>query len=186
MAIFDPGGLMSARSTRLAFVAVLAAFVFITVGCGGGSDGDDASGTSQTTHETNTGSGSDDSDLDSATGFFASADYRQLARAFDSSRLGRAFSSGVDPTEDLQTAADFLDEAADKAPEEISGDVQVVANAYDDLAEESADVDWPGIRSGNPAAIAGAAQLGQAFASPDLVDALQNLSTYVRENCTTG
>ncbi len=180
---------MSARRSRLALVAVVAACVFITVGCGGGSSSssssDDASDAGQTTRSTNKGSG-DSGSGSAAGGFFANADCRQLARAFDSSGLGSAFSSGDDPTKDLQAAADFLDQAADEAPQEISGDVQVVADAYHDLAKRSSDVDWAGIRNGNPAAIASVSQFGQAFANPDLTEALQNLSKYVTENCVNG
>jgi hypothetical protein len=177
---------MSARRSRLALIAVVAACVFITVGCGGGGS-DDASDADQTTRSTSKGSGSGDSGSGSAAGgFFANADCRQLAKAFDSSGLGSAFSSGDDPTKDLQAAADFLDQAADEAPQEISGDVQVVADAYHDLAKQTSGVDWAGLRNGNPAAIASVSQFGQAFANPDLTDALQNLSKYVTENCVNG
>jgi hypothetical protein len=178
---------MPIRSMRYA-LAVVVACSLAAAGCGGGGDDSDTSNGSDETEQPNeTTSSSRGSDSDSGTiasGFFANADCRQLARAFDQSELGSSLTSGDDPTADLQATADFLDEASDDAPAEVADDVEVLADVYADLAEQSADVDWEGIRDGNPAAAVGAAQLGQAFATPGFAEAAQNLSAFVAENCT--
>ena len=174
---------MPTRSMRYA-LAVVVACSLAAAGCGGG-DSDTSNGsddTEQTRHTPSSKGGSDSGT--NASGFFASADCRQLARAFDQNNLGSSLTSGDDPTEDLQATADFLDAASDDAPAEVADDVQVLADAYADLADASADVDWEGIRDGDPAAALGAAQLGQAFAAPGFATAAQNLSAFVTENCT--
>jgi hypothetical protein len=178
---------MRARGFRYAAALALACGIAV-VGCGGGdsdssSDSDDE--TTQTT-QTRRGTTHDSGDNSGSNGaaFFANADCRQLSRAFDQGQLSSSLTTGDDPTADHEATAEFLDEASDEAPEEIADDVQVLANAYQDLAERSADIDWAGIRSGNPAAAIGAAQLGQAFADSSFAEAAQNLSAFVAENCT--
>jgi hypothetical protein len=162
--------------------AALAAAVALTVsGCGGGSDGDNNEGSPQTTADSG-----DSADTGGGTpgAVFANEDCRQLADAFDQGNLASSLTSGEDPTADLEATAAYLREAADEVPDEIADDVDVLADAYDDLAERAADVDWAGLKSGNPAAAASAAQLGTSFASADFAAAAQNLAGFVSENCT--
>jgi hypothetical protein len=169
---------------RYAAALVLACGITV-VGCGGG-DSDSSSDSDDETAQTPSApsNDSDDGGGSTASAFFANADCRQLARAFDQNGLSSALTSGDDPTADLEATAEFLEEASDEAPEEIADDVQVLADTYADLAETSADIDWDGIRSGNPAAAIGAAQFGQTFADSSFAEAAQNLATFVAENCT--
>jgi hypothetical protein len=150
--------------------------------CGGGGDDDSGSGSSVSSAP----SGNDlpDVDVDGSAAGLVNEDCRQLAEAFDQSDVASSFTSGDDPTADLEATAEYLQEASDEVPEEISGDVETLAEVYADLADRAGDVDWEGIKSGNPAAAVSAAQLSGAFASSDFLTASQNLANFVRENCT--
>ena len=177
------------RNTVRIVVASLA-LIGLAAGCGG----DDESAETTTTEAdsgdtTTTESESGDTDTtDPASGSgadFTSEECRQLAEAFDNAELGAALQSGEDPTEQLEAAAELLQEAADRAPDEVRDDIETLAETYGELAETSAGVDWDGIRSGDPAAVAGATQFAQAFGSDaEFVTAAQNLSTWAMENCT--
>ncbi len=176
------------RNTVRIVVAALA-LVGLVAGCGG----DDEAAETTTTTESDSGETTTESDSGETTtteptaggaADFTSEECRQLAEAFDNAELGAALQSGEDPTEELEAAAELLQEAADRAPDEVRGDIETLAETYGELAETSAGVDWDGIRSGDPAAVAGATQFAQAFGSDaEFVTAAQNLSTWAMENC---
>ncbi len=172
---------MTTRSMRCA-LAVVVACTLAAAGCGGSSDTSNGSGDAEQTRDTPRSKSGSDSGT-SSSGFFANADCRQLVRAFDQGNLGSSLANGDDLTEDFKRTADFLDQASDDAPSEVADDVQVLADAYAELADRSAGVDWKGIRDGKPAAALEAAQLGRVFADPDFAKAAQNLSAFVAENC---
>ena len=177
------------RNTVRIVVAALA-LAGLVAGCGGDDESTETTTTteSESGDTTTTESDSGDTDTtDSASGGgaeFTSEECRQLAEAFDNAELGTALQTGEDPTEQLEAAAQLLQEAADRAPDEVRDDIETLADTYGELAETSADVDWDGIRSGNPAAIAGATQLAQVLtADAEFATAAQNLSAWSVENC---
>lgn len=177
---------------RTTMSVVLAALVLagFVAGC---SDDESADATTTTAEsdggDTTTTAAEDDSTTSEPSsgggvGGFSTEECRQLADAFDQADLGNSVASGDDPTPELEASAQQLSDAAGKAPDEVRGDIETLADFYERLAAASGDVDWDGIQSGNPAAIAGAAQFAQEFASqPDVVTASQNLATWAAENC---
>ena len=174
------------RRIILGAVVVLAV-AGLVAGCGGDDETADTTASSTTVEA---GSGGDDTTTTTAgsggagDAAFTSDECRQLAEAFDNDDLANSIQSGDDPTEQLEQTAQLLSEAADKVPDEVRGDVQTLAEVYAELASASADVDWAGISSGNPAAAVGAAQLAQVFATnTDFGTAAQNLSQWAQENC---
>jgi hypothetical protein len=177
---------MRTRST-LALVTILALGAAGLAGCGSdGSSAKESEPSESSTTDASPTSRSDDagSGGTDGSGALASDECRQLADAFDQDQFSGSFTDGNDPTENLERAAAALRDAADEVPDEIRDDVETLADAYDELADEAADVDWDGLRSGNAAAIAAAAQLGQAFAATDFVEAATNLARYTASNCT--
>lgn len=184
---------MSARThtalrTRT-ILAALAAAAMVVVGCGGDDDAADSTSTTESadteTTETETTEPDTTDSPDGGSAGFSSEDCQQLAEAFDQSELGATLDGTTDPTPQLEEVARYLEEAATEVPDAVVGDVEVLADVYGQLAAASADVNWEGLTSGDPAAAAGAAEIGQIYAAnPEFVTAAQNLSVWAAENCT--
>jgi hypothetical protein len=147
-----------------------------------GDDGDDDAAQDDTSDQVGTtddDSASEDFDFTGECAGFAEA----FANANNAS--SSAF-SGEDA--DLEQAAEFFDEVAEEAPEEIRGDFEVFAEAYAEFVQAMADAD---IDFSDPESIEAAdmeefAELGEAFSSPEVQEASNNIQAYMTENCSGG
>ncbi len=112
----------------------------------------------------------------------ANEDCQELATA--SASLSQAFSGGG--TADWQSYVTFLNELADKAPDEIADDFRVLAEAYAKIADAMGGADMSNPGSMTPAQIAALTKLGQELDQAKLTAASQNISTWMTENCAGG
>jgi hypothetical protein len=168
------------------FAVLVAAFALVGAGCGGGDDEgagdtDTVVVTDTTTDETTT----DDTETDTDTTEFdfSSEECQELAAA--GAAIGQAFSSATTGA-DLSDEAERFSEFADRAPEEIRADMQVLAAAYEDIVAALADVD---IDPGTTPSAEQIAELTQALSSIDqagVTEASERIGTWAQENCTTG
>jgi hypothetical protein len=163
------------------FAAVVALSV-VAVGCGGGDESasGDTTATETTTDETTTEDTTTDGTTPDLSGVFADEDCLALVAAVAS--FSQAF-AGVTSSSDETTA---FQELADKVPDEIAADVQVLAEAYADYAAELQDI---GIEAGAAPTAEQLQQLQTALASFDqdaVSEASQRLSTWAQTNCPSG
>jgi len=145
---------------RRVLVSVLAMTALLALGACGGSDDDDET-TSPTTAagpvSTTTFKGD------------ANSPFCQLGRA-NNARLQAIGAAAANPDEldrVLRDAAPAVRQAADIAPDEIKKDVDLLADAFEDLLES--------LDEGQP-------DLG-AIVSPEFTTAAQNLTNYGRDVC---
>lgn len=164
------------KSPRAAVLAVLA--MLVLAACGGDEiaepDTDDTGVT-------------DPADADTERGIAAltDSDCRQYARAFED------VPNITDPSrmDSIGELAEILDDAAERVPNEISDDFQVLASAYRDFADALGDLD---LNFDDPAAIAALGPedfealeaAGQALDSGELEEAATNIEAFLTENCT--
>jgi hypothetical protein len=175
-------------------VAVLT-FAFAGVGCGGSDDEasgtettiTDTTSTDETTDETTTESTDTDTSGDVA-GAITSGECSELVAV--SAALGQAFASQGQG--DLGEAQKLFDQYADKVPESLQDDVQVLADANQKYVQalDDAGVDLSDLSSGNPPSAAVAAKLVTAYAAiaksidvPAVQQASMNISTWVTAGC---
>jgi hypothetical protein len=164
-------------------VAVLG-LALVGAGCGGDDEEaadettvvvTDTLGTDDTTEDTtDDGTTTDDSDDPL---LFASEDCRELAAA--ASALGSAFASPGSQVE----GSEAFEELADRIPDEIEDDFQVLAEAYSSYADVIADID---IQPGEVPSAEDLQALQQALATIDQQEVTQasaNITAWVTENC---
>lgn len=157
---------------------LVVAVALVAAGCGGGDDEssavDETTVEETTTQETTTETSEGDTDLSAVLG---DEDCAALVAAGAS--FAQAFSGTSDPE---QTQA--LAELADKVPDEIEADVQVLADWYAEYAAKLKDI---GIKAGETPSGEQLAALQTALASADseqLTAASERLSTWSDENCS--
>lgn len=176
----------------LTISVAITAFALVGAGCGGDeeSTGDtdtvvitDTSATDETTTEETT---TDETETETETdisGGLASGDCLELinASAALSQALAAAGTSG-----DLDESSKFFDEFADKAPEEIRADFQILAEAYAVYIAAAQDI---GLGSGETPSAEQLAQYQQALAAIDqqeLSEASTRISAWSTANCPGG
>ena len=151
----------------------------LAVGCGGGDESASGDTTETTTEETTTEETTTDETTD-LSGVFADEDCLALVAAVTS--FGQAV-AGVTSSSEQTTA---LQELADKVPEEIAADVQVLAEVYADYAAELQDI---GIEPGATPSAEQLQQLQTALASLDqegVTEASQSITAWAQTNCPSG
>jgi hypothetical protein len=173
----------------LAIVVAVLGLALVGAGCGGDDDSSATGDTTEivetttedtTTEDTTTEDATEDDATDDDLSGLASEDCIELATA--SAGLGQAFAA---PGSELE-AADAFEELADRVPDEIRDDWQVLADAYETYAEALGDVDLSG--GGTPDAETLQA-LQQALSSIDqqaVADASRNVSEWAQANCPSG
>jgi hypothetical protein len=141
-----------------------------------------------TTDESMTDTGADTTSTDdgstSSGGFsLANEDCRELASI--SASLSQAFSGGG--TADWDQYVTFLNELADKAPDEIADDFAVLADAYAKIADALGGMDLSDPNATpTPEQLAALTKLGQELDQAKLTEATTNISTWMSQNCTGG
>ncbi len=83
--------------------------------------------------------------------------------------------------DDTEEAKRFLDEFADKAPDEIRDDFRVVADAYAKLVDALKGVD---LSSGDPEALKKLQEISSQIDQQKLQQANDNISAWVEKNCS--
>jgi hypothetical protein len=158
-------------------VVVLLVATAALVSCGGDDD-DDAEASAEVDAEIAT-----DEDLEDL-GAFASGECAEASAAFLSAAGGASSAiSGTD--EDLEQSLDQLEAFADVAPDEIKDDFEVVVDAYAEMVEIFADLDFDP-NSGEPPSdetMAALAEVGERFDDGDLQEAQNNITGWFEENC---
>jgi hypothetical protein len=151
-----------------------------------GDDGDDDAAQDDTSDQVGT-TDDDSSSGDAPEDFDFTGECAGFAEAFaNANNASSSAFSGEDA--DLEEAAEFFDEVAEEAPEEIRGDFEVFAEAYTAFVQAMADAD---IDFSDPESIEAAdmeefAALGEAFSSPEVQEASNNIQAYMAENCSAG
>jgi maltose-binding protein MalE len=166
----------------LSIVVVLAVAGF---GCGGSDESasGDTTVTETTTEETTTETTTEDTttgDTTNLSGVFADEDCLALIAA------AAAFSQAFTGTSSTSDETNAFQELADKVPDEIKADVQVLADAYASYAAELQDI---GIETGQTPTAEQLQQLQAALASFDqqgVAAASERLSTWAQANCPGG
>jgi hypothetical protein len=160
------------------------AVALVAAGCGGGDDESAASTettveettTSDTTTSEDTTTESTDTDLSGILG-----DEDCLALASVGATMAQAFSGASGSTDDN---TEELEALADKVPDEIKADVQVLARAFATYADKLQDI---GVEAGQTPSAEQLQQLQAAIASLDqeeLTAASQRIEAWSQENCT--
>lgn len=169
----------------LKFAALLFAALLVLSSCSD-DDGGDESSQDQTTQDESTqdGSGASGEGSDSTDGGSdESADGGSGGDLDDCEAFGDAWNDLSDEFEQAASSGDpgavseQLDEIADQVPDEIADDYQTVADGYAQLAA---------LGSGENVNPADAAQAAQVFTDGDFIEASQNITTWITENCTPG
>ena len=170
------------RLLTIALVCVLALVLALAGAACGGDDEETAGDTDTVTLETTTDeTTTEETDTDETVGdSLASEDCQELIDA--SASLSQAFgSAGADS--DLDDVSTFFDEFAEEAPDEIRGDFQVLADAYEAYAEAIADIDLQSGQTPDPEALQ---QLQAALTSIDqeeVTAASERISAWANDNC---
>ena len=174
----------------LALVFAALALTLVGVGCGGGDD--ESSGDSGSTVLTDTTEAEDTTTADETTGDETTddsdlsgvlADEDCLALAAAGASFAQAFAGGSGTSDET---SDAFEELADKVPDEIKADVQVLAEAYASYAAELQDI---GIEAGQTPNTEQLQQLQAAIASFDqqgVTEASERLSAWADTNCPSG
>jgi hypothetical protein len=160
------------------------AVALVAAGCGGGDDESAATTettveettTSDTTTSEDTTTESTDTDLSGILG-----DEDCLALASVGATMAQAFSGASGSTDDN---TEELEALADKVPDEIKADVQVLARAFATYADKLQDI---GVEAGQTPSAAQLQELQTAIASLDqeeLTAASQRIEAWSQENCT--
>lgn len=169
------------------YVTILAVLALALLGCGGSdSDTDSSDVTTTTTQDGGSDATTTTQPTDTADPSNGDVDFTNCPELLQwSSDFGAAnqaaISGGADPN-GFEYTAEYFQEFADRAPDEISDDMQVIADAFGNLfdAMEELDIDFS-----DPSSMAGmtaedAEKLEEAFGFMDN-DAIEEASTNIAE-----
>ena len=115
----------------------------------------------------------------------ASGGFATSENCADFQEIGTKISEAFTGTggQDLDAASDAFAELTAAAPEEIKDDFQVIADAYNKLADALQGVDLTSTNP-DPQALAKIAQVSQEFDQAELTQASTNITTWAQENCS--
>lgn len=167
------------RSMQRLRSAVLVLVLGITmVACGGGDQ-------EPTVGTTTTKPYGASAALDAA-GFKAECSGLVTAFAGAYASLGAAASGN--PSKDLETAATYFQDIADKLPKEIRADFAVFADAYGRYAKAlvDADIDFSDPSAMDAEQMVKLSALGKDFSEPAVARATANVQAYLEAHCTKG
>ena len=161
------------------FVLLLLALALVAVGCGGSDDessaADETTVEETTTTDETTTESSSDGDEDVA-GILGDEDCLKLAS------VGATFAQAITGASD-EEAVEAFEQLADDVPDEISADVQILADWF---AEYTAKLDDIGLQAGQTPSAEQLQQLQTALAATDqeeLSAASERLQAWANENC---
>jgi hypothetical protein len=124
----------------------------------------------------------DGEDSDIAEGFVGEG-CAEFSQAFANAA---ASFTGAGGTQDLDELANFFDEAADNAPDDVADALRVFGEAYGEFAnaleEAGIDLSDPSAFQ-DPEAIAVLTEAGEALSSPEVTEAQETIDAFVANNC---
>lgn len=181
---------MTIASRRL-FV-LLAVLSLLIAACGGGDDTSDGGAADDTVAATPaapsddgsaTGDGGDGGDGDLSLGFGGECQAAIAAMGAAVSGVGGAFSGQVN--EELLQSAEELKAMADAAPDEIKGDLQVIAEVISGFYQSVSDagIDLGSGETPSPEQIEKLAELSAQFDQDAYETATDNVTDWFEANC---
>jgi hypothetical protein len=187
---------MARKLLMLLAIVSFATLVFAFTGCGGDDNSaadttttettttettttEDTETTETTETETTETEDTDTTDTDTtALGDFATsencAEFAEIG-----SKISEAFTGGET---DLDQASDAFAELTAAAPDEIKDDFQVIADAYNKLADALQGVDLTSTNP-DPEALAKITQISQELDQAKLTQASTNIANWAKDNC---
>jgi hypothetical protein len=139
------------------------------------------SGTEESTEDT-ADADVDGEDSDIAEGFVGEGCV-EFSQAFANAA---ASFTGAGGTQDLDELANFFEEAADDAPDDVADALRVFGEAYGEFAnaleEAGIDLSDPSAFQ-DPEAIAVLTEAGEALSSPEVTEAQETIDAFVANNC---
>jgi hypothetical protein len=175
---------MMRHTVRIVLATALGGFVLAAGGCGSGGGGSTTTttATETTTTETATTSATTTNAIGSLGSLLTSKNCRDLANTATS------FSQAIAGTgkADFKQAAQLMKEFADKTPEDIRPDFEVLADAYAKYADALQGVDLRSGKAPSAAVIAKMQKLSTEIDTAKLAQASQHISAWVQTNCTSG
>jgi hypothetical protein len=188
---------MARKLVTLLVIASFATFVFAFAGCGSDDNSSADTTTTETTTETTTTEDTETTDTETTetedtettdtteTETTASDDFATSENCAEFKEVGTKIAEAFTGTggEDLDAASDAFAELTAAAPEEIKDDFQVIADAYNKLADALQGIDLTSTNP-DPQALAKIAQISQEFDQAELTQASTNIATWAQENCS--
>ena len=175
------GDEVNGRRIAALLIAVLA---LVAAGCGGSSS-DEASSDTETTVATEATATDDMTATDDDSETSTDVDLGNLSGecaqfAGISSTLAQSL-SGQDAN--IEDAAKAFDEIADKVPDEIKDDYQVIAENFSKIADALKGVDLTSGQGPSPEALAKLQELSASMDSAEVQQASQHIEAWVQEHC---
>ena len=183
---------MTKRGRWIVLAASVAALALAAAGCGGGSESSgtdttvaaattEAATTEQsTTEEMTTEADTSATDTSAATGI---ADKDCLELASIGAQFSQAFSATGGTNYEATTA--FFQALADKAPDEIKGDIQTLSAAWVKIAAALKDANLTSGQVPSAETIAKLQKLSTTLDTPELKKATSNLEAWSKQHCGT-
>jgi hypothetical protein len=169
------------KAWRLAAL-LLAAFALLAAGCGG-DDGDEASDAADTAVvETESSDAGEDTDAAMDTEE-SDADEVLGGECAEFAGLGAKLQSAFGVGGDVDSAAEVFDELADRVPEEIREDYQVLADNFREFADALEGVDLASGETPSPETLAKLQEAAASMDQPEVQQASENIEAWVQENC---
>jgi hypothetical protein len=174
---------------RVVVIAFVLALALVGAGCGGGDDeasSDTDTVVVDTTDETTTDDTTteDDTTTDDEVdlGDFLSGECEELVAAY--AALSQAFgAASTGGAEGFDETADVFRQFADEAPEEIRGDIRILADAYAEFAAKIGDFDFQAGEVPDAEALQALQAASEAFNEPEVMEAGERLTAWTTENC---
>ncbi len=171
--------------TRWLAALLLAALALFVAGCGGDDGSDSASSDTAVVETDSADDGTATDASDDATATDAAEDDGELGGeclkfADLGTKLQSAFGSG---SGDIDDVSDVFDELADRVPEEIRDDYQVLADNFKEFAEALEGVDLSSGATPDAETLAKLQQAASSMDQPEVRQASENIEAWVSENC---
>ncbi len=173
-------------NTRWIAALLLAALALFVTGCGGDDGGDSASSdtavleTEATDDDATETEASDDGTATDATEDDGVLGGECAELAGLGSKLQGAFGSG---SGDIDSVSEVFDELAERVPEEIQDDYQVLADNFKEFAEALEGVDLASGETPDAETLAKLQEAATSMDQPEVQQASQNIEAWVKANC---
>jgi uncharacterized phage infection (PIP) family protein YhgE len=175
------------RSRSLALL-LLVALVVLAAGCGGGDSSESAGADTTTVEETSTTEESTHTTEETPDVDLGDLSKECLSLASVGAKYAQALQeagAAASGSGDLSTLADLFDEFVSEAPEEIRGDLAVLAENITKYADALKDLDLSAGSVPNADQIAKLQELSAGFDTEELQQASQNVEAWVESNCSS-
>jgi hypothetical protein len=178
---------------RIALTVLVLAIALVGASCGGDDESasdtdtavvettDDTTTDDTTTDDTTTDDGDTTSDDDVDLGDFLAGDCQELIAAY--AAMSSAFAAAATGGGDLDESTEAFSQFVDEAPEEIQGDIQILAEAYAEYAEAIRDLDFQAGETPDAETFQALQAASESFNTEEVQAASERLSTWTTENC---